>query len=238
MFEQGAHIMRERIIVLAVALVMAPLGLSAPTFVVFWEKGSNAQEEAAREIIAAFEQETGKKVEIAFYPIEDVPLEADAAFQAGTPPDFAFGLDLNLNFAAWAFEDRLVDLSDAIGTFANMFDAQALESVRLVDGKTGQTGLYGLPTGRSTVHIHVWKNLLERAGYSLTDIPRDWDAFWSFWCDQVQPAARSLVTVGTQGSLVRGITQAPSAPRRRSCQSRCPSSPSSSDRGRTAARLS
>ncbi len=44
--------------------------------------------------------------------------------------------------------------------------------------------------GRSTTHIHVWRSLLERAGFTLADIPRDWDAFWSFWCDRVQPAVR------------------------------------------------
>ncbi len=186
--------MRSRALLLAAALILAPLGARAADLVVFWEKGSYDQEEAAaREIVAAFEQETGKQVEIAFYPIEDVPPEADAAFQAWKPPDFAFGLDLSLNFAAWAFEDRLIDLSDAIGSFASMFDAEALESVRLVDGKTGQTGLYGLPMGRSTVHIHVWKSLLEHAGFTLADIPRDWDAFWSFWCDRVQPAAREAM---------------------------------------------
>jgi multiple sugar transport system substrate-binding protein len=31
---------------------------------------------------------------------------------------------------------------------------------------------------------------LEEAGFTSADIPREWDAFWSFWCDQVQPAVR------------------------------------------------
>jgi multiple sugar transport system substrate-binding protein len=39
-------------------------------------------------------------------------------------------------------------------------------------------------------HVHVWKNLLERAGLSLDESPKTWEAFWSFWCDQVQPAVR------------------------------------------------
>jgi multiple sugar transport system substrate-binding protein len=39
-------------------------------------------------------------------------------------------------------------------------------------------------------HLHVWKSLLEAAGFTLADIPREWEAFWSFWCDQVQPAVR------------------------------------------------
>jgi multiple sugar transport system substrate-binding protein len=44
--------------------------------------------------------------------------------------------------------------------------------------------------GLATHHVHVWKSLLERAGFTLADIPKEWDAFWAFWCDQVQPAVR------------------------------------------------
>jgi multiple sugar transport system substrate-binding protein len=44
--------------------------------------------------------------------------------------------------------------------------------------------------GRITNHIHVWQNLLEGAGFALADVPKEWEAFWSFWCDEVQPAVR------------------------------------------------
>ena len=44
--------------------------------------------------------------------------------------------------------------------------------------------------GRTTNHLHVWKSLLEQAGYTLGDVPREWEAFWAFWCDRVQPAVR------------------------------------------------
>jgi multiple sugar transport system substrate-binding protein len=44
--------------------------------------------------------------------------------------------------------------------------------------------------GRNFNHLHVWRSLLERAGFTLADIPKEWKAFWRFWCDQVQPAIR------------------------------------------------
>jgi multiple sugar transport system substrate-binding protein len=47
--------------------------------------------------------------------------------------------------------------------------------------------------GITTNHVHVWKGLLERAGFTLADIPKEWDAFWAFWCDRVQPAARKAL---------------------------------------------
>ena len=48
--------------------------------------------------------------------------------------------------------------------------------------------------GRTTTHVHVWKSLLEQAGFTLEDIPREWNAFWSFWCDDVQPALRKALS--------------------------------------------
>jgi ABC-type glycerol-3-phosphate transport system substrate-binding protein len=51
--------MREQAILLAAALTIAPLGANAADLVVWWEKGLYPQEdEAVREVIAAFEQET------------------------------------------------------------------------------------------------------------------------------------------------------------------------------------
>jgi multiple sugar transport system substrate-binding protein len=149
--------MRARAVALAVAIVLAPLGAKAADLVVWWEKGFYPQEdEAVAEIVDAFEQETGKQVELGFYGPQAAFLEKIvAALEADRPPDFAFGLSLNDYLGQWALEDRLVDLSRAVGP--------------------------------------VWKSLLERAGFTLEDIPREWEAFWSFWCDRVQPAARQAL---------------------------------------------
>ena len=76
--------MRARAVVLAVALVLAPLGAQAADLVVWWDEGYYAEEdEAVREIIAAFEQETGKQVELVFHPEEELPDAIAAALEAG-----------------------------------------------------------------------------------------------------------------------------------------------------------
>jgi multiple sugar transport system substrate-binding protein len=83
-----------------------------------------------------------------------------------------------------------VDLSDEILPFASLFDPDALAAATLFDATTGQRALYALPMGISSNHVHVWKSLLEQAGFTLKDTPKQWEAFWAFWCDQVQPAVR------------------------------------------------
>lgn len=183
--------MRIRAVTLAAALATAPLGAEAADLVVWWDEGYYAEEdEAVREIIAAFEDSAGKQVDLVFLDELEHPGAIAAALDAGEPPDFAFGTLIAAYISEWAYEDRLADLTDTIGYFANVFDPDALDRVMLVNAQTGQRALCALPMGRVNNHVHVWRSLLEQAGLTLADIPREWDAFWSFWCGDVQPAVR------------------------------------------------
>ncbi len=183
--------MGSRILILGAALVLAPLGARAADLVVWWEKGFNPQEDAAvREIVAAFEQKTGKQVELERPSHDDIEAKALAAVEAGLPPDFLFGMNTDYLYGQWAAEDRLIDLSDVIGPFASLFDPDALRYATRPDATASRRALYALPIGFGTNHVHVWRNLLEQGGFSLDDVPTQWEAFWTFWCDQVQPAVR------------------------------------------------
>ncbi len=86
-----------------------------------------------------------------------------------------------------------MDLTDIIGPFSDLFDPAQLDLAMLPNARTGRKAIYGLPMGQISNYVHVWKSLLEQAGFTLEDIPRAWEPFWSFWCDQVQPAARKAL---------------------------------------------
>jgi multiple sugar transport system substrate-binding protein len=183
--------MRTEAIALAATLLLTPLGASAADLAIWWQKGFYAQEdEGLRATVAAFEQKTGRQVELVLYPEEELATKIMAALEADRPPDFAFGLNLNFYVRRWAFEDRLVDLTDAVGSFSSLFDPAQFDMAVTLDARTGRRALYALPMGQTMNNVHVWKSLLERAGLSLNDVPKEWEGFWSFWCDRVQPAVR------------------------------------------------
>ncbi len=120
--------------------------------------------------------------------------EVQAALEAGRQPDFLWGFGGTTDPAEqWAYEDRLAELDEALGPLKDLFDADLLDYATLSNGRTGKRALYVLPMGRNSNYVHVWKSLLERAGFTLADIPKEWEAFWSFWCDKVQPAAREAL---------------------------------------------
>ena len=131
------------------AIVLAPLGAQAADLVVWWDEGYYAQEdEAIREILAAFEQETGKEGELVFHPDTEFADKLVPAVEAGRPPDFAWGTRINSYYAEWALNDRLVDLTDTVGIFSSLFDPDALAWWALPSANTGQKTMYALPVGQ------------------------------------------------------------------------------------------
>jgi multiple sugar transport system substrate-binding protein len=174
--------------------MLAPLATQAADLVVWWDKGYQPEEDAAiRETVAAFEQKTGKQVELSLHEQSELPDELQAALKAGRPPDFAFGIWLNQYAPGWASEGRLIELTATVASLPSAFDADSLSRWTMLDAQTGQRALYGLPIGRTGNYLHVWKSLLARAGLTLDDIPKEWEPFWTFWCDKVQPALRQAL---------------------------------------------
>src|SRR5262245_8965312 len=99
--------MQAHALLVALALLLTPLGARGADLVVWWDEGYSAEEdEAVREIIAALEHETGKEVELVFHPLDKHPQDILAALKLGQPPDFAFGFLIYIG--EWAFDDRLV----------------------------------------------------------------------------------------------------------------------------------
>ncbi len=203
--------MRSRTAIFAAMFAVMPLSAKGADLIVWWEQGVYPEEDkAARETIDAFEHKTDKDVELVLHPQAELAGKVQAAIETGQPPDFLFGLLIDANIDPWAYDDRLVDLTEAVGPLASMFDPDVLQASMPLNGRTGQRALYALPFGRSTTHIHVWASLLEQAGFTLEDIPKEWDAFWSFWCDRVQPAVRQAT--GREDIWGVGLTMSVDSP--------------------------
>ncbi|HEX2567729.1 MAG TPA: extracellular solute-binding protein [Burkholderiales bacterium] len=184
---------------LAAALLFAAVSSTASfsswaqeTLVVYWTKGFYPQEDKALDdMVAKFQQKTGVKVELSRYsPQESVP-KAVAALDAGSPPDVAYGDVFDFQVAGkWAAEGRLEDLSDILAPMKGEFLPITLETVYLLNEKTGKRAYYAFPMKRQTMHIQYWRDMLHEAGFKDADIPKAWNAYWDFWCSKAQAGYR------------------------------------------------
>ena len=214
--------MRARAVVLAAALILAPLGARAADLVVWWEKGYYAQEdEAVREIIAAFEQKTGKQVELVLHRRTRCQDKVQAALEAGPAARLPFGYCSSLDCDQWAYEDRLVDLADALGPLLGPVRSGRARLRHAAQRRRRPARPLRAADGARHNHVHVWKSLLEQAGFTLDDIPKEWEAFWSFWCDRSSRRCarpRAATTSGASGCRCRPRRPIPTISSSSSCR--------------------
>ena len=94
----------------------------------------------------------------------------------------------------WAFDDRLVDL---IGRRRPLLGPVRSGRARPGDAAQRENRAERPSTGcrwaaRPTISMSGRASWSARASPSR-DIPKEWEAFWSFWCDRVQPAVRQAI---------------------------------------------
>jgi hypothetical protein len=86
--------MHAHAVLVALALILAPIGVKATDLVVRCDEGVNPEEDAAaRETIAAFEQNTGKQVDL------EQPTQNDVVEGAGR--GFGRGVGLSMSAEWW-----------------------------------------------------------------------------------------------------------------------------------------
>jgi multiple sugar transport system substrate-binding protein len=169
------------------------------TVTVWWVKGFyKAEDDALFEAIKKYEAKTGVKVDLSQFTIQDMIPKTVAAMAAGTMPDLAYADVYDFQVASkWAFEGRLEDISDVIEPMKSRFTPNTVETTYLYNDKAKKKAYYAFPMKQQTIHIQYWGDLLEQAGFKDSDVPKDWQGYWAFWCDKVQPAFRRAS--GTRG---------------------------------------
>ncbi|TYO63246.1 carbohydrate ABC transporter substrate-binding protein [Bradyrhizobium hipponense] len=185
----------------AVSLAVAAVGLfaaTAPAFAqqktitVWWGKGFyRSEDDALIETINKFEAKTGIKVELSQYAIQDMIPKTVAALDAGTVPDVAYSDSYDVQAQGkWAYEGKLEDLTDVMEPIKGRFVQNTLDASILHNDVAKKKAYYGFPLKQQSMHVQIWNDMLEKAGFKQSDIPTDWAGYWTFWCDKVQPAIR------------------------------------------------
>ena len=135
----GEPTLRVLVLVLA-ALILAPLGAQAADLVVWWEKGFTPRRIRRSVSYRRLRGEDGKQVELVRHDVI-----SDVACSGGARGRAAARLPVRPIaehvIPRWAYEDRLVDLTDVIGPFKDLFDPDVFELATLLNGRDSGHGL-------------------------------------------------------------------------------------------------
>jgi len=188
--------------IIAGLMMAAAPALAQDKLTVWWVKGFyKAEDDALFEAIKKYEAKSGVKVDLSQYAVQDMIPKTVAALDSGTPPDIAYADSYDVQAAGkWAFEGKLEDLSDVLTPMKSAFAPNTLETTFLFNDKAKKKAYYAFPLKQQTMHIQIWKDMIEQAGFKESDIPKTWKEYWSFWCDKAQPASRKAT-----GQRIYGI---------------------------------
>ena len=156
---------------------------AATTAEVWWTQGFVPEEDLAiKKVVADYEKASGNTIDLTITPFAPQRQKIVAAVQSGVVPDVFPGTP-NEIIALYAWDDKLTDVSDVIETQREEYTETALLNTLCYNRITKDRSFYGVPDTTAALPNHVWRPLVEKAGFKIEDIPKTWDAYYSFFKD-------------------------------------------------------
>jgi multiple sugar transport system substrate-binding protein len=154
---------------------------AATTATVWWAQGFVQEEdEAFKKIVADYEKASGNTLDYSIIPFAPERQKIISAITSGEVPDL-FQNNPSEIVALFAWDDKLVDLTDVVDTQREGYTETALLNTYCYNRIEKKRSFYGVPYQTAVLPNHVWRPLVEKAGYKIEDIPKTWDAYYDFF---------------------------------------------------------
>jgi multiple sugar transport system substrate-binding protein len=156
---------------------------AAKTATLWWVQGFAQEEDVSfRKVVADYEKASGNTIDYSIIPYAPERQKIVSAMTTGEVPDLFTANPAEI-VALYAWQGKLLDLTDVVETQKSQFSETALLSAQCYNSETKRRSFYGVPYVGGALPNHVWKSLVEKAGYKIEDIPKTWDAYYDFFKD-------------------------------------------------------
>jgi multiple sugar transport system substrate-binding protein len=153
----------------------------AKTATVWWVQGFAHEEDIAFEkLVSDYQKASGNTIDATVIPYAPGRQKIVAAMTSGAVPDLFQNNPAEIT-ALYAWEDKLIDVSDVVETQRQHYADTALALVNCYNSVEKKRGIYGVPYTIDVFTNHIWQSLVEKTGFKVEDIPRTWDAFYDFF---------------------------------------------------------
>ncbi|HXA20946.1 MAG TPA: ABC transporter substrate-binding protein [Acetobacteraceae bacterium] len=154
---------------------------AAKTATVWWVQGFAQEEDVSfRKVVAEYEKASGNTMDYSIIPYAPARQKIVSAITSGEVPDLFTATPAEI-VALYAWQGKLVDVADVVETQRSQYSETALLSAQCYNSITKRRGFYGVPYTGAVLPNHIWKPLVEKAGYKMEDIPKTWDAYYDFF---------------------------------------------------------
>jgi multiple sugar transport system substrate-binding protein len=151
------------------------------TATVWWVQGFAHEEDIAFEkLVSEYQKASGNTIDATVIPYAPGRQKIVAAMTSGAVPDLIQNNPPEIT-ALYAWENKLVDVSDVVETQRQHYAETALALVNCYNNNTKKRSIYGVPYTIDVFTNHIWQSLVEKAGFKMEDVPQNWDAFYDFF---------------------------------------------------------
>jgi multiple sugar transport system substrate-binding protein len=155
---------------------------AAATTASMWFAQGFVQDEdvSLRKAVGEYEKASGNKIELSIIPFAPERQKIISAITSGVVPDIVDANPIEI-LQIYAWQDKWVDVSDIVEARKDQYSESALLSARAYNNVAKKHGVYGVPVRANTIPVHIWRPLVEKAGFKIADIPKTWDAHFDFF---------------------------------------------------------
>src|SRR5712671_953332 len=154
---------------------------AAKTGTVWWVQGFAEEEDVAfKKLVADYEKASGNTIDYTLIPFAPHRQKIVSAVTSGVVPDL-FPNNPVETLALYAWDNKLVDVSDVVETQKSQYTETALLTALCYNSVEKRRSYYAVPFTCAVRPNHVWRPLIEKAGYNIEDAPKTWDAYYDFF---------------------------------------------------------
>src|SRR5271169_6280213 len=170
-------VLRSSIALVAAGTLTKPYSANAAatTATVWWVQGFAEEEDIAfKKIVEDYQKASGNTLDYSIIPYAPMRQKIVSAVTSGVVPDLFQNTPAEI-IALYAWEDKLVDVTDVVETQREEYTDTALLTVGCYNNVEEKRSFYGVPYTVGCQTNHIWRPLIEKAGYTMEDLPRTWD---------------------------------------------------------------
>ena len=175
---------------------------AAKTAEVWWIQGFAQEEDIAfKKVVDDYQKASGNTLEYSIVPYAPLRQKIVSAITSGAVPDLFQNSPTEVS-ALYAWDDKLLDVTDVIETQKSEYTETALTSAYNYNSVSKKRSFYLVPYTTAALPNHIWRPLVEKAGFTMEDVPRTWDAYYDFF-KEVQMDFQAIIagTVGKENTF-------------------------------------
>jgi multiple sugar transport system substrate-binding protein len=159
------------------------------------------EDEAFRVTVADYQKASGNQIDLSIMPFTALNQKVISALTSGDVPDLVFHDAPATILPQNAWDNKLEDVSDVVEAHRSELSNTAVLGSSFYNSVTKKRAFYLVPIKQGCEPFHIWGDLIEKAGFKLSDAPNTWDAFWDFF----KPMQKELRAKGHRKLYALGL---------------------------------